>query len=76
MASELRVNTLKDAAGNNSIATSFVSGTMFAKSCVGVPGLDVGNVKTCLSAVPPKSALPASPASSPIVGALEAILPV
>ena len=26
MASELRVNTLKDAAGNNSIATSFVAG--------------------------------------------------
>ena len=25
MASELRVNTLKDAAGNNSIATSFVA---------------------------------------------------
>jgi len=26
MASELRVNTLKDAAGNNSVATSFVAG--------------------------------------------------
>ena len=26
MASELRVNTLKDANGNNSIATSFVAG--------------------------------------------------
>ena len=26
MASELRVNTLKDASGNNSIATSFVAG--------------------------------------------------
>ena len=25
MASELRVNTLKDAAGNNSVATSFVA---------------------------------------------------
>ena len=26
MASELRVNTLKDASGNNSVATSFVAG--------------------------------------------------
>ena len=28
MASELRVNTLKDASGNNSIATSFVAGAV------------------------------------------------
>jgi len=52
------------------------SGTMFAKSIVGVPGLDVGKVKTCLSAVPPKRARLASPASSLSVGALATILPV
>ncbi len=43
MASELRVNTLKDAAGNNSIATSFVAGGS-AKSWVrynqATPGVD------------------------------------
>ena len=43
MASELRVNTLKDAAGNNSIATSFVAGGS-AKAYVlfdqGVPEID------------------------------------
>ena len=32
MASELRVNTLKDASGNNSIATSFVASGS-AKAC-------------------------------------------
>ena len=38
MASELRVNTLKDASGNNSIATSFVAGgsaKCYALSAVG-----------------------------------------
>jgi len=42
MASELRVNTLKDAAGNNSIATSFVangSAKAWAK-CTNAAGLD------------------------------------
>ena len=37
MASELRVNTLKDASGNNSIATSFVAGGS-AKSWVNFNG--------------------------------------
>ena len=37
MASELRVNTLKDAAGNNSIATSFVAGGS-AKSFINFNG--------------------------------------
>ena len=40
MASELRVNTLKDAAGNNSIATSFVAGGS-AKAWVNVNGATV-----------------------------------
>ena len=43
MASELRVNTLKDAAGNNSIATSFVAGGS-AKAWVHFNG--VGTVAT------------------------------
>ena len=37
MASELRVNTLKDASGNNSIATSFVAGGS-AKAFVNLSG--------------------------------------
>ncbi len=37
MASELRVNTLKDASGNNSIATSFVAGGS-AKAWVNLNG--------------------------------------
>ena len=37
MASELRVNTLKDASGNNSIATSFVAGGS-AKAWVTIDG--------------------------------------
>jgi len=37
MASELRVNTLKDASGNNSIATSFVAGGS-AKAWVNING--------------------------------------
>tara|TARA_B100000963_G_C22350828_1_gene547165 strand:+ start:332 stop:703 length:372 start_codon:yes stop_codon:yes gene_type:complete len=37
MASELRVNTLKDASGNNSIATSFVAGGS-AKSWINFNG--------------------------------------
>ncbi len=41
MASELRVNTLKDAAGNNSIATSFVAGGS-AKSWVTFDGTASG----------------------------------
>ena len=39
MASELRVNTLKDASGNNSIATSFVAGGS-AKSWSNFNGTD------------------------------------
>ncbi len=43
MASELRVNTLKDAAGNNSIATSFVAGGSAKHWCMvangGVPSI-------------------------------------
>jgi len=42
MASELRVNTLKDAAGNNSIATSFVAGGS-AKAWVNFNGTTFGN---------------------------------
>ena len=34
MASELRVNTLKDASGNNSIATSFVAGGSAKVRCL------------------------------------------
>ena len=41
MASELRVNTLKDAAGNNSIATSFVAGGS-AKAWVNFDGTASG----------------------------------
>ena len=52
------------------------TGRIVSQSRSGVPGLDVGKVKTCLSAVPPKRALLASPKSSPKVGALETILPV
>ena len=37
MASELRVNTIKDASGNNSIATSFVAGGS-AKAWVNLNG--------------------------------------
>ena len=57
MASELRVNTLKDAAGNNSIATSFVaggsakawaridsSGTMAAQNSLNLSSLTDGGV--------------------------------
>jgi len=41
MASELRVNTLKDAAGNNSVATSFVAGGS-AKAWVNFDGTASG----------------------------------
>jgi len=47
MASELRVNTLKDAAGNNSIATSFVAGgsaKCWAISAVGAAAPDSLNL--------------------------------
>jgi hypothetical protein len=47
MASELRVNTLKDASGNNSIATSFVaqgSAKMWVQHNAGTSILDSNNV--------------------------------
>ena len=47
MASELRVNTLKDASGNNSIATSFVaqgSAKMWVQHNAGTAVLDSNNV--------------------------------
>ena len=47
MASELRVNTLKDASGNNSIATSFVAGgsaKCWAISAVGAAAPDSLNL--------------------------------
>jgi len=47
MASELRVNTLKDASGNNSIATSFVaqgSAKMWVQHNAGTAILDSNNV--------------------------------
>ena len=43
MASELRVNTLKDASGNNSIATSFVTGGS-AKSWWQVDGTSTAHI--------------------------------
>ena len=43
MASELRVNTLKDASGNNSIATSFVAGGS-AKAWINFDGTSTGSV--------------------------------
>tara|TARA_Y100001937_G_scaffold99654_1_gene136174 strand:+ start:688 stop:1095 length:408 start_codon:yes stop_codon:yes gene_type:complete len=43
MASELRVNTLKDASGNNSIATSFVAGGS-AKAWINFDGTSTGAV--------------------------------
>ena len=43
MASELRVNTLKDASGNNSIATSFVAGGS-AKSWWQVDGTSTAHI--------------------------------
>jgi len=50
MASELRVNTLKDASGNNSIATSFVAGgsakAWFDKSADGTSLLDSFNISS------------------------------
>ena len=42
MASELRVNTLKDASGNNSIATSFVASGS-AKAWVNLDGTTTFN---------------------------------
>ena len=47
MASELRVNTLKDASGNNSIATSFVAGGS-AKSHITFDS-ETGSVSTKVS---------------------------
>tara|TARA_R110000772_G_scaffold253768_1_gene369538 strand:+ start:253 stop:627 length:375 start_codon:yes stop_codon:yes gene_type:complete len=52
MASELRVNTLKDAAGNNSIATSFVaSGSAKAWSSYSGSGTTFRDSFNCASAV-------------------------
>ena len=48
MASELRVNTLKDASGNNSIATSFVANGS-AKAWVSYKGTDTNAVKDSLN---------------------------
>ena len=48
MASELRVNTLKDAAGNNSIATSFVAGGS-AKAWVNFNGESTLSVRDSLN---------------------------
>jgi hypothetical protein len=48
MASELRVNTLKDAAGNNSIATSFVAGGS-AKAWVNFNGTSTIAARTSLN---------------------------
>ena len=48
MASELRVNTLKDAAGNNSIATSFVAGGS-AKAWVNFNGTGTIAARTSLN---------------------------
>ena len=48
MASELRVNTLKDASGNNSIATSFVAGGS-AKAWVNFSGESTLSVRDSLS---------------------------
>ncbi len=44
MASELRVNTLKDASGNNSIATSFVAGGS-AKAWANIDGTGTVNLR-------------------------------
>ena len=49
MASELRVNTLKDAAGNNSIATSFVAGGS-AKAWVNFNGTGTIAIRDSLNA--------------------------
>ena len=49
MASELRVNTLKDASGNNSIATSFVAGGS-AKAWVNFNGIGTVAVRDSLNA--------------------------
>tara|TARA_R100001591_G_scaffold105230_1_gene113168 strand:- start:667 stop:1074 length:408 start_codon:yes stop_codon:yes gene_type:complete len=43
MASELRVNTIKDASGNNSVATSFVAGGS-AKAWINFDGTSTGAV--------------------------------
>ena len=48
MASELRVNTLKDAAGNNSVATSFVAGGS-AKAWVNFQGSSTAVVRDGLN---------------------------
>ena len=48
MASELRVNTLKDASGNNSIATSFVAGGS-AKAWVNFNGESTLSVRDSLN---------------------------
>ena len=49
MASELRVNTLKDASGNNSIATSFVAGGS-AKTWVNFNGTGTVAIRDSLNA--------------------------
>ena len=48
MASELRVNTLKDASGNNSIATSFVAGGS-AKAWISFNGVGTPSVTDSLN---------------------------
>ena len=48
MASELRVNTLKDASGNNSIATSFVAGGS-AKAWVNFNGTGTAAIRDSLN---------------------------
>ena len=48
MASELRVNTLKDASGNNSIATSFVAGGS-AKAWVNFNGTGTPAIRDSLN---------------------------
>ena len=48
MASELRVNTLKDASGNNSIATSFVAGGS-AKTWVNFNGTGTPAIRDSLN---------------------------
>ena len=48
MASELRVNTLKDASGNNSVATSFVAGGS-AKAWVNFNGESTLSVRDSLN---------------------------
>jgi len=48
MASELRVNTLKDASGNNSIATSFVAGGS-AKAWANIDGSGTVSIRDSLN---------------------------